>query len=87
MPSVVSKDTMTSGQWTMGAFTKAKLCRPVENTSPSLASTQRLFTSKGKNCSIMALVAALQTIFTSGYFSTTSARVAEWSGSMWWTIT
>ena len=57
---------MASGQWTIGAMTKAKVCRPVQSVSISLTITARLSMSKVKKFRIIVTVLALQTILTSG---------------------
>ena len=57
---------MTSGQWTMGAMTKVKVCLPVESVSPSLTRTARESMSKSKYWRIMTSILALQTTLTSG---------------------
>ena len=57
---------MTSGQCTIGAMTKAKVCLPVVSVSISLTMTARLSMSKVKKLRIIVTVFALQTILTSG---------------------
>ena len=77
---------MTSGQWTIGAMTKAKVCLPVQSVSISPTMTARASMSNVKKFLIIASVFLLQTIFTSGWRRTRSCISAQWSGSMWLTI-
>ena len=46
MPSVVSKLTIASGQWTIGASTKTMLCLPKRKESPSFTVMVLSSTSK-----------------------------------------
>ena len=78
---------MTSGQWTMGAIRKVRVWRPVVRVSPSFTTTVRLEMSQSKNWPIMGTVLALATIWTLGQRRSRSPRVAQWSGSMWFTTT
>ena len=57
---------MTSGQCTIGAMTKAKVCLPVVSVSISLTSCTRLSRSNVKKFCIMVRVLALQTMVSSG---------------------
>ena len=57
---------MTSGQCTIGAMTKAKVCLPVVSVSISLTSCTRLSRSNAKKFCIIVRVLALQTMVTSG---------------------
>ena len=76
---------MTSGQCTIGAIRKVRRWRPVSSTSPSLTSCAVKVTSKKRF--IIASVLALHTTVASGYRSSSSVSVAEWSGSMCCTTT
>ena len=67
MPVVASKVTMTSGQCTMGASTKARVCAPTVRVSPSAAvMTRSEMSTPSKNWPIMAWASAVVTRVHSG---------------------
>ena len=83
MPVVVSSVTMTSGQCTMGASTKARVWAPVVRVSPSATTMQRSVTSMPKKFLIISTAPALVTTVQFGNLLSTSEMAELWSGSMW----
>ena len=77
---------MVSGQWTMGAVWKERMCRPSMTEMPSRTSCARASIAGPKNWPIIFLAAAVQTIWLSGCRSKTARSAAQWSGSMWFTM-
>ena len=76
---------MTSGQWTIGALRNVSVWWPVSKVSPSLTRWKAFCgATPPRNCCSMARMRSLQTMTVSGWRSSTSLTVPEWSGSMWW---
>ncbi|CDE72583.1 unknown [Acidaminococcus sp. CAG:917] len=73
---------MTSGQCTIGAVTKVRLCLPSSRVEPSPTTILRSSKSVPKKFFIIANAFADETIVVEGYICINFAMLPEWSGSM-----
>ena len=80
---MVSKVTMASGQWTMGAATKVTTCLPKDWVSPSFTSMSSWLSTWKPNCRMSMKDFSVEMTFTSGQRMRISSMEAPWSGSMW----
>ena len=65
-PLVVSKVTMASGQWTMGAPTKVTVCLPKQWVSPSFTWTHSCSSGWKPNCRMSMKDFSVEITFTLG---------------------